>query len=427
MVNSLFTHIPLFVVALCFMFFSFTRAKWRSVGHFLLALMSISILLEIAHAIQFNLTRPKDWDFLGFWVIARAAFLGLDFYVPENLQSISLPFPPAPEFIEEVLNIGAQYPPPMMLLLLPLGAFEYFVSYSIWYCVCGALLLLITYLLRKTFFQEQALWSSLLFCLGMLLCLRSTLSTFSFGQTNFLVLLSLVLFWLYRDRSWGGWSLAVGACVKPIVGLVLLYPLIKFHWRTLLGFISASIAVYGVTAVIFGPGLCLEYFTLDIPSRMPRDVYTQGVNQSLLATVLRLTGDNYPLLTPIYHPLFLALAFALGAATTWVVYSSRQKHSDHALSLVILLALLIYPATWEHYTISLILPLLYLWKNREKIFLGETLSLIFLVLVYALIAYRNGKFAFLGIALPWGIFFIDYALAWYRERGDACAAETKVV
>lgn len=412
---SLFTQTPLFVAALSIVLFSFASAKWQKVSLFLIALLSIWILFEIAETIQFNLTRPKDWDFLGMWVLFRTAFSGLDFYAPTDLQSIPLPFSPAPEFAQEVLSIGGQYPPPKMLLLFPLGGFEYFVSYTIWYSVCSCLLLLIIILLWRIFFPKRH-WPSLFFCLGMLLFLRSTLSTFSFGQTNFLILLSLLGYWAFRDRSWGGLSLAVGACIKPIVLLVVLYPAVKQHWRVLIGFVGTSLVLYGISALVFGLDICLKYFTLDIPGRLPRYVYTQGVNQSLLATVLRVTGDMYPALTPIYHPVFIALAIILGLATAWVVYSSQQKDSDQALLLVILLALVIYPATWEHYAVSLILPILFIWKQRKEIFLGENCCICFLVLVYTLIAYRNSKFAFLGIALPWALLFIDYALARYQTK-----------
>ncbi|MCP4357571.1 MAG: DUF2029 domain-containing protein [Chloroflexi bacterium] len=55
--------------------------------------------------------------------------------------------------------------------------------------------------------------------------LPSTLEVLDVAQINFLALFAFLLFWRRRDKISGGIWLGVGIIIKPILLIVLIYPL----------------------------------------------------------------------------------------------------------------------------------------------------------------------------------------------------------
>src|SRR6185369_5902886 len=90
----------------------------------------------MARVMALNLRVPTEWDFLTYWFGARVAARGLNFYDPAIYQSQPLPIAhPTYGFVTEILQVGYAYPPTSMLLMLPLGWFEYSTAFAIWYAV----------------------------------------------------------------------------------------------------------------------------------------------------------------------------------------------------------------------------------------------------------------------------------------------------
>lgn len=81
----------------------------------------------------------------------------------------------------------------------------------------------------------------------------------------------------------------------------------------------------------------------------------------------------------------------------------RMTHADLALALTLLLALLLYPATLEHYSVLLLVPMLLLWMYRRNLPGGVWGVMTFITLVYGLVGYQNGNYVFAAIALNWGV------------------------
>ncbi len=87
-----------------------------------------------------NMKLPREWDFLAFWTFAQVGNTGLNFYKPENFQTLSLPWTATKDFILDTINVGFLYPPATMFLFLPLAWFSLTHGFLLWYAaIFGAM------------------------------------------------------------------------------------------------------------------------------------------------------------------------------------------------------------------------------------------------------------------------------------------------
>jgi hypothetical protein len=211
------------------------------------------------------------------------------------------------------------------------------------------------------------------------------------------------LFWRDRELLRGGVWLALGLCVKPIVAVLLLYLLLRRQWRPI-GSALATLTILSVfTILLFGIATFSSYFTANPAARStPTYVYSEPVNQSLLATILRTTGGTGAR-SPVTEPVYVVLAVALTAITSVLVYRLRTSDPEWALAALVPLALLLYPGTLVHYSLFLIVPLLLLWQHRDQLPIGLWGVVAFITLEYGLIG-RGGGSIFAAIVLCWLLF-----------------------
>lgn len=368
----------------------------------LLGLALIAILVFGATAVQFmaaNIAHPPEWDFQPFWLSSRLALRGENFYDPSQYRQLPSGLRPTAEFKREFLDVGLNYPPPTMLLFAPLGLFDIHTAILLWYVVNGAILALDIFLLWDAFLPATGA-VGLATTAALMLMLRGTLSTVYYAQTNFIVLLLLLLFWRDRARARGGMWLAAGTVVKPLLGLFLVFLLASRQWRVLAGACATLALLSAVAIASFGPATCWSYFAASSLTRLPASVYTEIVNQSLLATILRLTKYPSSGASPVMQPLYLACAFVL-TGITGVLVVRHGARDDWSLALTLTLALLLYPGTLEHYSVQLMVPILLLWRERELL-PGRVWNVIPLVtLVYVLVDYPGGRGVFAAILLCW--------------------------
>ena len=175
--------------------------------------------------------------------------------------------------------------------------------------------------------------------------------------------------------------------------------------------IGAGIA--GLTAAKFGLANCLGYFTNNPASRLPDYLYVDLANQSLLATILRLTGKDYAGHSPVTDPGFLAIAAVLVGITGWCIVKRSQSSSEWPLALLVCTVLLIYPATLSHYSVVLIVPILLLCAHRCDLPGAAWWPPLLAGIEFALLA-RGGACIFLANAIAWGMVLM--AIVWQKER-----------
>ncbi|MBE7559354.1 hypothetical protein HS125_10540 [bacterium] len=113
----------------------------------------------------------------------------------------------------------------------------------------------------------------------------------------------------------------------------------------------------GVVAILCGPATVVSFFSPGRYTHVPDWQYSEYVNQSLLAEIIRLTGPS-PWGGPATHPLFLVLGGLLFAVGAWAMARLPAERESLAQSLLLPLALLLYPGTLNHYSV-LLLPVVF--------------------------------------------------------------------
>jgi Glycosyltransferase family 87 len=339
--------------------------------------------------------QPPVWDFRVFWMYGQLLRQGANVYQPSEYQRFENIFENNQQFTEAVLSVGATYPPESMLLFLPLGFWDIHTAYRFWYVLQSGCLLFSIELLRRLFFAESGVWGLALVAL-LIFSLQSSWNTIALGQMNFLVLLFLLLYW----KDWGGgragvW-LALAILVKLYVAVVFLFPLLRRCWRALAWAVISSLLVAVAALAALGPKTFFGYFVLHPATRLPGWVYTEHINQSLPAVVLRHAHN-----AKASEWLYVVIAIAAACVSGWLVYRLRRDDAEWGLGLVLALALMIYPGTLAHYTVVLLIPLLLIWANRERIPLGVWGSAGLIASVYFLIALFRGESVFAAMALTW--------------------------
>jgi hypothetical protein len=368
-----------------------------------LSLLIAVSLLNIGSDIYRNYSQPPEWDFLVFWLDGNIGASGENFYMAESYQAIPLPFEPSAGFREEILDVGFKYPPPSMFLFLPLALFDLSNAYLFWEVLILLFCLASIYGMWRIFLGEHGILGLVLIA-ALLLRLSPTRDTFTLAQTNFLVMFFFLMFWANRAKPSGGPWLALCIVVKPYMALLLLYSFLTRKWGQLTAAIASLAVLTGVSAIAFGTDVVLSFIN-NPTSKVPDFLYTEIVNQSLLATILRFDPSSLENGSPLTNPLFVALSLIITLITVFVTtkYTDNKKDEWAVLSLLFL-ALIVYPATLEHYSVFLIIPTALLLQKHNHTVL-ETLGVLTIVFIaYLLSGYNeSGDYSFYANAFMWVI------------------------
>jgi hypothetical protein len=388
--------IPIFV----FLFY-FPHSKSRParilMAIFLLGISSFSFL-RMVNEISVNYYQPPPWDFLAFWLNGKAGISGENFYHPESYREIELPYEPGDDFREEIIDTGFWYPPFTMFLFLPLSLFNFSNAYLFWQILNLLIFGACVYGLWQLFLKDRGILSLLMLAMLMLRA-EPTRSTFETTQTNFLALLFFLMFWRNRLNIWGGVWLALCVVIKPYMALLYIYPLVTRNWKMLAAAILTLAGITFLSIITFGSDVFLSFLHHPTPD-VPGYVYTEGVNQSLLATILRLSPYGTIKGAPLSNPLYLGISLLLTFITMWVAI--RKRNNDEWLILSILfLAFIVYPTTLAHYGVFLIVPVaLLLQQSGQNI--GERIAIFFAIAVaYFLSIYKFPDYMFFANLFMW--------------------------
>ncbi|HKQ97219.1 MAG TPA: glycosyltransferase family 87 protein, partial [Candidatus Polarisedimenticolia bacterium] len=371
------------------------------------------------NVVRMNIHDIEEWDFQAFWVWGRAVAMGLNPYLPESIAQASAAsgMEPSKLFADQVLGAGFPYPPSTMLMLRPFGGLDPGTGIVLWYLFHGAALGLCLWLLWKLILPQSGL-TGLALATALLVGFRSTQTTLHLGQTHFVILAALLLYWRQRESAWGGWWLAVGAGTKPWVAMVLLLPLVRRRWRVIAGAVGGTLALFGAAALWFGPGMVMSYLSLGAVARMPTRYFSSVVNQSLLATILRLSVEKEsihldPRQSPMALLLYVTIAGLLTLTTAWLIHRLGPRRDDLAFCLTLTLALLLYPGTLYHYAMMLLTPLFWMWARRDELRLPTPLATAIVTIPFVLVGSSHAQYNFVAIAFSWLAFAV---IAWRAVR-----------
>ena len=384
--------------------FLFLRRRLKPLWSFIAILYLLGLstypLLSVGRMVYLNYPKLPEWDFLCFWSSARVAVQGGDFYDPQSFYSLSLPYEPSEPFKEEWMNVGFWYPPTTMLLFLPLGLLEFSTGYFIWQFVNILLSFACIYVLWRSFLAEHGLFGLLLVA-ALLLTLTPSRSTFWFAQTNFLLLLLFLLFWRNRSKAWSGIFITVCAVIKPYMFILFLYPLLTRKWKQFLVAIAAMLLLVFMSVFIFGPEVFIRFLSAPAPD-VPSFYYTEPINQSLLSTVLRVTGYQGGGGLPLSNPLYLGISALLAALTGWAIVRDLTARDDWVVLSLLFFALLIYPGTLAHYGVFLMVPITFLLGSLNSSNRQRVVVFVIIFVTYLLSGFNNsGNYVFIANLFVW--------------------------
>jgi hypothetical protein len=386
-----------------------------------IAFAALLIVICSIYALQFvqtmktNVETPSEWDFIGFWLHGSTAAQGQNFYDPQFAQQLSQDMTLSSPFRTEIVDVGFWYPPPSIFLFLPLGWFDLQTALIFWYVMQSVILGLTIVLLWKWLLREQG-WIGLLGVTSLVFMMRPTLLTLQFAQTNYLLLLTLVLFLVDKDKPRSGVWLALSILVKPFMGALVLYLVIRRRWRALATTIVSLAVASAITILVFGTDTFFSYFQGSSIQQLPDWIYTEPTNQSLLAAILRVTQYDFGSQSPVMNPVYLGLAALMVATTGWLIYSLDERYHVLAASLVVVAAIILYPPSQVFYAILLIVPMLQLWTYRSE--LGVSLAVVtgILTLLYFFMAFQRGTTTLAANLLMW---FVLVGVGWKLTRKPA--------
>lgn len=130
------------------------------------------------------------------------------------------------------------YPPGGTLLMAPFGYLPVFASHN-WFVAFNTVAMIIAAVLLVRLFRLSLSSVALPALLLAMFCTESVTNTLVFTNINGCILLLEVLFfrWLLDGRTklqwWAGIAIGLSLVVKPLLGVLLLLPLLNRQWRAL--------------------------------------------------------------------------------------------------------------------------------------------------------------------------------------------------
>jgi alpha-1,2-mannosyltransferase len=269
-------------------------------------------------------------DFDSFWRSARAMLEGHDIY----------------DTGVELVNLN---PPVWTVLISPLGLLEPLTAYRVFVLI--SLVVVVGYLAWTV--EELRLrpgWTAV----GVVMLLLSSplLATLALGQVYPVLALGLVASWMAdrRERQeLSGAALGLVVALKPSLLPVLLWPLVRRRWRSLVAALVSGAVVTLVGTVVLGPGATFDY----IGVLRDRSVSAYWDNASLPAAAARLFTENSYAGNFATLPWMVPVGYALGIAAI-LLTAMRVRHGPEVgLWVLVAASLLASPIAWHNYLVLL--------------------------------------------------------------------------
>ena len=210
------------------------------------------------------------------------------------------------------------YPPGGTLIMAPFGYLPFSESRYLFVFVNTVAIVLAAYLLLRMFNRTLTSVAAPALLLAMF-CTESVTSTLVFTNVNGCILLLEVLFfrWLLNDPGttakrhqwWAGIAIGLALVVKPVLGPLVLLPLLNRQWRAVLAAVVVP-AVVNLAALplVSDPG---DFFAHTLP-------YILGTRDYFNSSIL---GNGVYFGLPTWLILLLRILFTLLAAgSLWLLY-----------------------------------------------------------------------------------------------------------
>ena len=183
---------------------------------------------------------------------------------------------------------------------------------------------------------------------------HAVLSDMVMGNVNVLLMSLMVLAWRWLDGPLGSVGVAVGMALRPSLGLLLIWQLLRRAWRAAAWTIGAGLLLVVATAPFVGLHSYFEFLTILGNMELPRNVgASPGTwwNEDLGETV-RLLGAGESMMT-----LARIASLALGFGT---MVASLRRGREVGFMVTLMASFLVVPLLWDHYLAMTLLPAAFL-------------------------------------------------------------------
>jgi len=332
------------------------HSRWKDHARGLILGLATFQFLMIFHNTAKTLIYPQEWDFLCFYMQGLLGKYHLPFYDPSSfdivLNSYTPPINYTSSFRSEILNVGMLSPPITMLYFTPLTMFDYFTAQALVSFLIICSIFICVYLANSLVPKEIKSVYSALFIFIILMLIPGAHTTIVYGQSNFFILMFILLMIRNIRNSSAGAYLALSMVFKPLTAFLILYFVINRNWKALFSFILMTMVLLGLTIGIWGMDNILSFIQSPPTRRLPQSLYIQEINQSFVALL------NRNLLPAGFTSQQVMGLFLAGSAVfvTASVYSSMKVFRINpflALVPFVLTMLMIYPSSLNHYMIYL--------------------------------------------------------------------------
>jgi hypothetical protein len=399
----------------------------------------VALTLAFGGWIVFTVATNQPLDFNVYYLAAEAYARGEDPYAISDVY-------PSPEWDAIAADLGIthfakpyRYPPQtavLVMLLRPLGPVT---AVAVWDCVNAVAMILAAWLLGRVLGGGWWVPASLA---GLLLC-GPAYDTLMMGQINGLLLATLVVaLWLLRRGSEraAGVSLAIGGVLKLVPIILVFYLLLRRRWGLAAGWLVASVVLTLICIPFIGWGGVVAYVNHAIDLTRPNSLFTGQGNQTLSGVFGRVIADP-----DLARLLARVVGAALLVGTLLFCWPRGTAARWLALEFAVVVAVigLVFPFTWYHQLVVLLIPLLVL--AQELLYLRRRGIVVVLVTLSALTSlyfaiwssvaplhYRGwgasalGEIPFLFGLCLWivgGVVLLRGKGIFFRESGTALAAD----
>lgn len=240
-------------------------------------------------------------------------------------------------------------PPFWTVLFAPLGLLDVVPAYRVF---AGTMVsLVVGYVIWTTAeLRTSSLWMVL--AVAMLLISSPVLATLALGQLYPVLVVGLVASWAAdrrgRDRLSGA-ALGLVVAIKPSLLPVLLWPLVRRKWGTLVAAIVAGALATLVGIVALGWGSTVEYarVLLDQPLNSYWD------NASIPSAAARLFTPNEWAIPLAIAPLMVPVAYVLSLGVLALTVLRVNGDPELGLWAMVAASLLVSPVAWNNYLMLL--------------------------------------------------------------------------
>ncbi len=229
------------------------------------------------------------------------------------------------------------YPPPLGVALLPARHLDFGDLALLWWLLHLAALGLACALMPVRVILRVLAFAVVAFSLPGL---KDPL----LGNVSTLLLLPLVMAWRWLDRPLGSVALAIAMSVRPSLGVLLGWQLLRRRWRPALWTVAAGLVLVALTLPFVGIDGYRDFVAvignLDVPAGASE-------NRDLGGLAMIMGADA----GVIQAARLVSLALAVVA-----VLLGLRRDRELSFMVTVCASLLLVPLLWDHYLATLVLP-----------------------------------------------------------------------